>query len=117
MIERISIDPEICHSKACIKGTRIMVSIILDCLASGMTHEQILHSYPTLKKEDIFAALTYAALLAKEEFAPITRAWMQSPWRGSRRASLSTRPMLATVGLPRSRRGGRSTTPSPIRAG
>jgi len=72
MIERISIDPEICHSKACIKGTRIMVSIILDCLASSMTHEQILHSYPTLEKEDIFAALTYAALLAREEFAPIS---------------------------------------------
>ena len=72
MIERISIDPEICHGKACIKGTRIMVSVILDCLASGMTHEQILYSYPTLEEEDIFAALAYATLLSKEEFAPIS---------------------------------------------
>ncbi len=72
MIERISIDPEICHGKACIKGTRIMVSVILDCLASGMTNEQILYSYPTLEEEDILAALAYAALLSKEEFAPIS---------------------------------------------
>ena len=57
MIERISIDPKICHGKACIKGTRIMVSVILDCLASGMTHEQVLYSYPTLEEEDILAAL------------------------------------------------------------
>lgn len=62
MIERISIDPEICHGKVCIKGTRIMVSVILNCLASSMTHEQILYSYPTLSEEDIFAALAYAAL-------------------------------------------------------
>ena len=72
MLERISIDPEICHGKACIKGTRIMVSVILDCLMSGMTYEQILYSYPTLKAEDIFATLAYAALLAKEEFASIS---------------------------------------------
>jgi uncharacterized protein (DUF433 family) len=72
MLERISIDPEICHGKACIKGTRIMVSVILDCLMSGMTYKQILYSYPTLKEEDILAALAYAALLAKEEFASIS---------------------------------------------
>ena len=79
MIERISINPEICHGKpeichgkACIKRTRIMVSIILDCLASGMTHEQILYSYPTLSEEDIFAALAYASLPSTEEFAPIS---------------------------------------------
>ena len=70
MIERISINPKICHGKVCIKGTRIMVSVILDCLASGMTHEQILYSYPTLSEEDIFAVLAYAALLLKEEYAP-----------------------------------------------
>jgi uncharacterized protein (DUF433 family) len=72
MIERISIDPEICHGKACIKGTRIMVSIILDCLASEMTHEQILYSYPSLSNEDILAALAYAALLSKDEFSPMS---------------------------------------------
>ena len=72
MTERISIDPEICHGKACIKGTRVMVSVVLDCLASGMTHEQILYSYPNLEEEDILATLAYAALLSKEEFAPIS---------------------------------------------
>ena len=83
MAERISIDPEICHGKVCIRGTRIMISVILDCLASGMTHEQILSSYPTLEDEDIRAALAYAALLSKEEFASISllpdKIFMKSP--------------------------------------
>lgn len=59
--DRVSIDPTICHGKACIKGTRIMVSVILDNLAEGETPERILRSYPTLRPEDIQAALTYAA--------------------------------------------------------
>ena len=67
LLKRISIDQEICHGKACIKGTRIMVSVILDNLAEGMNVEEILKDYPTLEKEDIQAALEYAALLAKEE--------------------------------------------------
>ncbi len=67
MLERISVDPQICHGQACIKGTRIPVYVIIDCLADGMTVEEILHSYPTLSEEDIRAALEYAALLAREE--------------------------------------------------
>jgi len=63
--ERISVDPGICHGKACIKGTRVMVSIILDNLAGGVSREQILKSYPSLKAEDIDAALCYAAELAR----------------------------------------------------
>ena len=47
--DRISVDPNICHGKACIKGTRIMVSVILDNLAGGISPENILRSYPTLK--------------------------------------------------------------------
>jgi len=64
--ERISVDPLICHGKACIKGTRIMVSIILDNLAAGVREENILKSYPSLTLEDIHAAIAYAAELARE---------------------------------------------------
>ena len=62
--ERISVDPTICHGKACIKGTRIMVSVILDNLAADISREEILSSYPTLTREDIQAAVAYAAELA-----------------------------------------------------
>ena len=65
--ERISIDPKVCHGKPCIKGTRIMVSIILDYLKAGEDAETILKEYPSLKEEDIRAALGYAAWLAHEE--------------------------------------------------
>lgn len=65
--ERISVDPEICHGKPCIKGTRVMVSIILDYLSAGESEQEILKQYPTLKPEDIRAAVAYAAWLAHEE--------------------------------------------------
>lgn len=64
--ERISVDPLVCHGKACIKGTRIMVSIILDNLAAGVGVDEILKSYPSLSAEDIHATLDYAAELARE---------------------------------------------------
>lgn len=56
---RISIDPNICHGKPCIKGTRIMVSIILDNLADGITPAEILVDYPSLTLDDIQAAICY----------------------------------------------------------
>jgi uncharacterized protein (DUF433 family) len=62
----ITIDPEICHGRACIRGTRIMVSVILDNLASGASHHEIMRSYPSLLSEDIHAAIAYAADLARE---------------------------------------------------
>ena len=65
--KRVSIDPKVCHGKPCIKGTRVMVSIILDYLRSGESREAILRQYPTLKAEDIDAALGYATWLAHEE--------------------------------------------------
>ena len=65
--EHISINSTICHGKPCIKGTRIMVSVILDCLAEGLTVDEILKEYPMLKKEDIQAVLSYASDLVKEE--------------------------------------------------
>ena len=70
-LERISVDPGVCHGKACIKGTRIMVSVILDNLAAGLTPEDIIKSYPTITREDIQAAAAYAAELAKERSVPI----------------------------------------------
>jgi uncharacterized protein (DUF433 family) len=65
--ERIAIDPNVCHGKATIRGTRIMVSIILDYLKAGETHEEILRQYPTIKESDIRAAIGYAAWLAHED--------------------------------------------------
>ncbi len=66
---RISIDPKICHGKPCIRGTRIMVSIVLDYLQAGEPREEILRQYPALKPKDIDAALGYGAWLAHEEDA------------------------------------------------
>ena len=65
--ERISIDPAVCHGKPCIKGTRIMVAVILDNLADGMTPDQIVEEYPPLVPHDVHAAIAYAAALAREE--------------------------------------------------
>ena len=64
--DRIIVDPHVCHGKACIKGSRIMVSIILDNLAEGISEEEILKSYPSLVSEDIRAAISYAAELTRE---------------------------------------------------
>lgn len=64
--KRISVDPSICHGKACISGTRVMVSIILDNLAANITADELLKSYPSLSREDIQAAVSYAAELARE---------------------------------------------------
>ena len=61
--ERIAINPDICHGKACIRGTRIMVSVILDNLADGLSPEQIIDEYPPLTLDDIRAAIAYAATL------------------------------------------------------
>jgi uncharacterized protein (DUF433 family) len=71
-IDRIAVDPNICHGKACITGTRMLVSVILDNLAAGESVETILRSYPTLKAEDVRAALWYAAELARERDGRLT---------------------------------------------
>ena len=65
--DRISIDPNICHGKACIKGTRVLISVILDNLAEGMTEKEIFQEYPSLKPGDVQVALKYAAKLARDE--------------------------------------------------
>ena len=72
--ERISHDPATCKGRACVKGTRIMVSTVLDNLAEGVSPEDIAHSYPPLSREDIQACLAYAAALAHEEILPLAHA-------------------------------------------
>ena len=64
---RIAGSPDVCHGKPCIKGTRIMVLVILDYLAAGESVDEILTQYPNLKSEDVRAAQAYAAWLAREE--------------------------------------------------
>jgi uncharacterized protein (DUF433 family) len=64
--DRISVNPAVCHGKACIRGTRIMVSVILDNIAAGVPRGEILASYPAINPEDIDAALGYAAELVRE---------------------------------------------------
>ena len=72
--DRIATNPQICHGRVCIRGTRIMVSVILDNLASGLCQEEILRSYPSLTRQDIDAAIGYAAELARENIVAIPSA-------------------------------------------
>jgi len=72
--ERISIDPNICHGQACVKGTRIPVHQLVRMLANGDTVEELLAEYPSLSHEDIMACLDYAAELAEEQVTPIQAA-------------------------------------------
>ncbi len=69
--ERITINPAVCHGKACIRGTRVMVSVILDNLAAGVPSYEIVGSYPAIREPDIQAALAYAAELAREGTADL----------------------------------------------
>jgi uncharacterized protein (DUF433 family) len=63
---RISTDPQVCHGKACVKGTRIMASVVLDNLAAGRSPDEIVKLYPTLHRDDVAAVVAYAAELASE---------------------------------------------------
>jgi uncharacterized protein (DUF433 family) len=71
LLKRISINPNVCFGKPCIRGTRIWVSLLLDFLANGMTLEEVLEEYPQLQKEDLLAALAYGAEMARERFVEI----------------------------------------------
>jgi uncharacterized protein (DUF433 family) len=71
LLERISIDPNVCFGKPCIRGTRIWVSLILDFLANGMSMEELLAEYPQLEIEDIRAAIAYGAEMARERYVEI----------------------------------------------
>jgi uncharacterized protein (DUF433 family) len=64
---RITVDPKVCHGQACVSGTRILVSVVLDNLAAAVPEDEILRSYPTLTHEAIQACIAYAADLAREQ--------------------------------------------------
>ena len=76
LLERISVDPNICHGQPCIKGTRIMVYLVLELLEAGLTPEKIVQDYyPQLSKRDIEACLHYAATLIRDtEYVPFVGA-------------------------------------------
>ena len=65
LAERITTDPNICHGKPCIRGLRYPVEMILELLSSGMTTEEILSDYEDLEREDILAALSFAARMSQ----------------------------------------------------
>lgn len=67
MLKRIVSDPNVCHGKPCFRGTRILVSTILDSLAEGISPEKLIREYPPLKREDIQEAIRYASVLVKGE--------------------------------------------------
>jgi uncharacterized protein (DUF433 family) len=71
LLDRISIDPSVCFGKACIRGTRIWVSLLLDLLASGMTADEMLEEYPQLEAADIRAAIAYGAEMARERYVEV----------------------------------------------
>jgi uncharacterized protein (DUF433 family) len=71
LLSRITINPNVCFGKPCIRGHRIWVSLILDFLASGMTIEEVLKEYPDLEEADIFACIAYGAEMAGERYVDI----------------------------------------------
>ena len=73
LLKHISVDPNICFGKPCIRDTRIWVSLILDFLASGMTIDELMEEYPQLTKESILAAIAYGAEMSRERYVEIAR--------------------------------------------
>ncbi|MDJ0595998.1 MAG: DUF433 domain-containing protein [Pleurocapsa sp. MO_226.B13] len=71
LLTRITIEPNICSGKPCIKGHRIWVSLILDLLAAGETPEEILQAYPSISREDILACIAYGAEIARDSYVEI----------------------------------------------
>jgi uncharacterized protein (DUF433 family) len=71
LLDRISVDPNVCFGKPCIRGTRIWVSLILDFLAGGMTMKEIVEEYTQLTEEDIRAAIAYGAEMSRERYVEV----------------------------------------------
>ena len=71
LLRRISINPNVCFGKPCIKGTRIWVSLLLDFLASGMSIPGIIAEYPQLTDEDVRAAIAYGAEMCRQRYVDI----------------------------------------------
>lgn len=70
-LELLSSDPSVLHGQVVVKGTRVPVSVILDCLAAGMSAEDILKEYESLTLDGVRAAAAYGAMLAREELVPL----------------------------------------------
>ena len=71
LLERISVDPNVCFGKPCIRGTRIWVSLILDFLASGLGIEEIIAEYPQWIEKDVLATIAYGAEMSRERYVEI----------------------------------------------
>jgi uncharacterized protein (DUF433 family) len=69
---RISFDSQVCHGQACVAGTRVLVSVVLDSLAEGLNAAEIVKEYPSLTQADVSACLAYAAVLAHDRTIPLT---------------------------------------------
>lgn len=74
LLQRISISPNVCFGKPCIRGHRIWVSLILDLLANGTTFNEILEDYPGLEQEDILACIAYGAEMTRERYVDVPSA-------------------------------------------
>ena len=72
LLKRISVNPNVCFGKPCIRGTRVWVSLIVDNLVEGISEEEILAAYPTLCRDDVRAALAYAAEMTRERVIPVS---------------------------------------------
>ena len=71
LLSRISIDPEVCFGKPCIRGHRIWVSLVLDLLSSGWTVPQLLDEYPGIEKADVLACIAYGAEMSRERYVDV----------------------------------------------
>ena len=71
LLNRISIDPNVCFGKPCIRGTRIWVSLLLDFMANGMTPQEIFGEYPHLTMDDLRAAMAYGAEMSRERYVDV----------------------------------------------
>lgn len=72
LLTRISVDPSVCHGQACVAGTRVLVTVVLDNLAAGRTTDEIVADYPSLRPDDVRACIVYAAELAHERTIPLS---------------------------------------------
>lgn len=74
LLELISIDSAICHGQPCVRGTRVLVTVVLDSLAAGLSEGEILAEYPSLTAEGVRASAAYGAWLARQEVHPLSPA-------------------------------------------
>lgn len=73
LLERITIDPDVCHGQPCVRGTRVLVTVVLDALAAGLSPAAVVEHYPSIAEDDVRAAAAYGAWLAKQEVHLLSR--------------------------------------------